>query len=344
MPRSIDKDPVGHQGLLLVSLDFELGWGVHDIMPMEACRTRLEGTRKVVPEILSLFSEYGVHATWAIVGLLFFDSRRELVASLPPYLPKYTNEVYNPYQRLSQLGAGESADPYHYAASLVELIQKTPHQEIGTHTFSHYYCLENGQDPDAFREDLRAAMRAARRFGLVLRTCIFPRNQVKREYIPIFDELGIVAYRDNPPGWLYAPCQRSRELQLRRALRLCDAYVGLTGHCTYSLADLGQAPPFGMPASRYLRPYSRARRWIEPLRARRIRKAMTYAAQRGRVFHLWTHPEDLGLDNEENLAFLRGVLEHYARLARDYGMRSANLGELAGELQGEQCAARRYSG
>ncbi len=326
-----------------MSLDFELGWGVHDLMPMEACQTKLQGARSAVPRLLGLLSEYGIHATWAVVGLLFFHSRRDLVRSLPPYLPKYTNKVYSPYRRLSQVGENEIEDPYHYGASLIEKIRETPNQEIGTHTFSHYYCLEDGQDPNAFREDLRAAARTAARAGIVLRSCIFPRNQVQESYLPVLAEVGITAFRDNAPGWLYAPRQRAREIQARRALRLADSYLPLSGHNTYSAEDLGHSAPIRIPASCYLRPYSRPRRWLEPLRASRIKEAMTYAARHGRLYHLWTHPEDMGLDTEDNLTFLRGVFEHYAGLEREYGMKSMHMDEVCRSMLGEHCAAPRYS-
>ena len=54
-------------------------------------------------------------------------------------------------------------DPEHLAGSLVELIARSAGQEVGSHTFSHYYCLEAGQNGETFRSDLAAAQAIANR-------------------------------------------------------------------------------------------------------------------------------------------------------------------------------------
>ena len=51
---------------------------------------------------------------------------------------------------IARIGPNERQDPYHFGLSLVRRIKDCPHQEIGTHTFSHYYCLEDGQTPEHF--------------------------------------------------------------------------------------------------------------------------------------------------------------------------------------------------
>jgi hypothetical protein len=70
-------------GVLLISLDFELHWGVRDQKTIADYRDNLLGERAAVPALLRIFSEYGMHATWATVGFLFFENREQLLRGLP---------------------------------------------------------------------------------------------------------------------------------------------------------------------------------------------------------------------------------------------------------------------
>jgi hypothetical protein len=70
-------------------------------------------------------------------------------------MPNYRERRLSPYDDLADLGRDEESDPYRYGASLIAQIQARARQEIATHTFSHFYCLEEGGDLEAFRADLR---------------------------------------------------------------------------------------------------------------------------------------------------------------------------------------------
>ena len=56
---------------LIVSLDFELFWGMQDGHTLESYQDHVLGGRKAIPQLLKLFAKYGIHATWATVGLMF---------------------------------------------------------------------------------------------------------------------------------------------------------------------------------------------------------------------------------------------------------------------------------
>jgi len=132
------------RGALVISLDFELDWGVRDTLSLNGgYRENLLGAREVVPKLLALFDRYEIAATWATVGFLFASSREGLLAASPAVKPQYHDVRLDPYR--AEIGDDEQSDPLHYAASLVELIAAQPRQELATHTFSHYYCLEPGQ-------------------------------------------------------------------------------------------------------------------------------------------------------------------------------------------------------
>lgn len=314
-------------GAFVISLDFELVWGVRDL-EITGERRNLLPTRVVVPRLLELFKKYEIHATWATVGFLFFESREELLRSLPEHQPKYENIHLSPYTSITEeIGLHEENDPLHYAPSLIKMIAATPYQELGTHTFSHYYCLEDGQTRRDFQADIQAAIKAGRRYGCEIESIVFPRNQYSQEILDICVSNGIRTYRGNEDLWFRAPSKRSEHRRFsRRLMRILDAYFDISGTNAYKMPEAGE--PVNVPASRYLRPVSRRLRILEPLRLQRILSSMRKAAQEGKVFHLWWHPEDFVNDVEENLKFLEQILAEFANLRSRYGMQSLNMGEI----------------
>jgi peptidoglycan/xylan/chitin deacetylase (PgdA/CDA1 family) len=321
--------------ILTLSLDFELYWGTRDHRALSAYGSRIVGGRSAVPRMLELFEEFGVHATWAIVGFTLFENAADLAKEVPSVLPAYADARLSPYPDIPRIGRDERAPEYFFAPELVSRIRATPFQEIGSHTFSHYYCLEEGQTPEAFAADLDA-MRAMARTKLErdIVSLVFPRNQSNDDYLALCRRAGIRAFRGNPRSWVYEPKKGADESLVRRGLRLADSYVNLTGHHGHDLAKLRGADIVDIPASRFLRPYSRRLRALEPLRLRRIERDLTHAAKNGLLYHLWWHPENFGGDTEENLRFLRKILEHFRTLQGRYEMRSHSMGEVAELLQG----------
>ncbi len=323
----------GEEGVFILSLDFELFWGLRDILTKEACRETLFGARRAIPEILALFSGQGIHATWATVGFLFYSGRDELLENLPGLLPAYKDSSLSPYPAIAGTGNSEEEDPLHYAPSLVKQISATPGQEVATHTFSHYYCLEKGQTAETFRADIEAACKTAALRGIKLRSLVFPRNQFNEEYLSVCREQGIIAYRGNQQNWMYRASTTSGEPKLKRLARLTDAYINLSGFNGHPATVLGEKLPFNIPASRLLRSVSSRLKVLEPLRLQRIKKEMSHAAENGLVYHLWWHPHNFGNDISGNIAFLRQILRHYRQLRERYGMRSMSMAEIAEQAQ-----------
>ena len=316
----------------MVSLDFELFWGVRDKKTLDQYRENLLAVRAVVPSLLELFRKHEIHATWATVGFLFLKTRNELMESLPAKRPTYEDQNLSPYADLHRIGVNESEDPFHYAPSLIEMIAACPYQEIGSHTFSHYYCLESGQDATSFREDLKAAIEAAKRYDLNIESLVFPRNQCNREYLAVCKEMGIKAYRGTESSWLYQARNEGEDSLFKKGLRLIDAYVNISGYHCYSQDKIACEFPFNIPSSRYLRPYLSRLRVLEPLRLRRVSSNLSYAARKGLIYHLWWHPHHFGGHIKESLSLLRKILDHYLKLRKMYGMESLNMGELTRRL------------
>lgn len=323
-------------GNLVISLDFEIYWGVRDVLTLDQYRDHLLGVRKVIPSLLSLFGKYDIHATFATVGFLFFNDKEELMQGLPGRIPKYTDPHISPYEgHFDEVGKNESEDPFHFAPSLIKMIRDAG-QEMGCQTFSHYYCLEAGQTIDDFRDDIRAAKRIAEKRGVTLKSFVFPRNQYNEDYLKVCNEEGISSFRGNESSWLYKATDADSETIFRRAIRLTDAYVNLSGH---HCSQPGFIPGIGLcniPASRFLRPYSKRAAFLDGLRLNRITKSMTHAARHGLTYHLWWHPHNFGVNLEENLAFLEKIILHYQELSRKYAFRSVSMQQLAELLKSEQ--------
>jgi hypothetical protein len=70
------------------------------------------------------------------------------------------------------------------------------------------------------------------------------------------------------------------------------------------------------------------------LKVARIMRAMSRAARRSRVFHLWWHPHNFGTNLRQNMAMLAVVLEHFDTLRRTRGMRTLTMAEAAATLAG----------
>jgi peptidoglycan/xylan/chitin deacetylase (PgdA/CDA1 family) len=328
---------VGGSGILVISLDFELYWGLRDSRPLNSCRDRLIGARAAVPELLDLFRRYDVHATWATVGLLFFRNRADLLRGLPDQRPKYDNTKFSPYLDLQTIGLDENSDPYHYAPSLIRQILSCPNQEVATHTFSHYLCQEEGQDLLAFDADLAAAIAIGKEYGVRLESVVFPKNQCNSEYFEACERAGLRAYRGTQRSWLYRPRNSAGdEWPLRRIGRLLDAYINLTGFNYSLVSTLAGHKLINVAASRFLRPYSKRLRFLEPLKILRITDELRNAAKRGAVYHLYWHPHNFGMNLQENLSGLREVLNTFMQMRTQYGMRSLTMAEIAKELSAEQ--------
>ena len=145
------------QGTLIVSLDFELFWGMQDGWSLSEYEANVLGGREAIPRMLELFQKHGIHATWATVGFLFGENEQELRSFFPGNLPTYEKEALSSYRCFGAIGTDEETAPCFYAPGLIEKIASVPGQEIASHTFSHYYCREAGQTTEQFRSDMEAA-------------------------------------------------------------------------------------------------------------------------------------------------------------------------------------------
>jgi peptidoglycan/xylan/chitin deacetylase (PgdA/CDA1 family) len=320
-----DKNNVGS---FTISLDLELFWGVRDKREFESYKENLLGVWIAIPEILNLFKKYNIHATWASVGFLFYANLDNLLDNLPERYPDYQNKNLNQYDYIHRIEVHKDKmqlTKTHFCKELIKEINKTSHQEIGTHTFSHLYTNESGITSEDFIIDIKKALEVSSLNNIEINSIVFPRNQINYSFLKILQDFNIYCFRGNPSHWAYRDGEINKTF-FKRLYRLFDTYINLSGHNTVLPNNtLGLCE---LKYSMFLRSYNKKLKLFEFLKLRRIKRAMTYAAKNNENFHLWWHPHNFGKDIEFNIKNLNEILKHYKFLSEKYNMVSLNMSEL----------------
>ena len=154
-------------GYFIMSLDFEAMWGAIggiDNSTIEAFKHRVSKNQIVIPALLDLFRKYHLKATWGIVGGMFYKDSEDFNSHL-------TCDIVYPDWNLSIKQFVKEIS--------VQKVIEDGHQEIGSHTFSHYYSNEKGASPELLQQELELSSNLFKQFAIDVRTIIFPRNQFK---------------------------------------------------------------------------------------------------------------------------------------------------------------------
>lgn len=312
-------------GYFTISLDFELLWGRRDKLDPNENYFNAINTRVVVEGMLDLFEKYGVKVTFATVGFLFYSDIESLKRDIVFKSPNYTNSKLNPYLDIEFLSKTNHVyNVNFFGKDMISQIRNNENHEIASHTFSHYYCLEEGQNISDFIEDLNAFNKISVKENFICNSIVFPRNQYNEDYISVCKEVGIKFYRGNQNFFCYAAGDGNSQTYFLRLIRLLDSYCNISGHNTY------KKPKFenlicNIPASLFLRPYNKKFFFLEFFKVNRIKKAMKHAAINNEVFHLWWHPENFSPDVTNNLKMLEQILIYYKYLNEEYGFQSFRM-------------------
>lgn len=316
-------------GVFTISLDFELHWGVFDKKERLNRKACYINTLQLIPELLQLFSEYDVHVTWATVGSLFAKDENEWAEMKPAIMPSYSNPEFSPYKWAEKNKLSREFDWAQFAPEAIEQIVQYPGQELGTHTFGHYYCMEPGQTVEAFSADLDAAIEAANKINQPTRSLVFPRNQFNPEVLGICYRKGIMAVRSNPDSWFWTPVPDGGTHLLTKVFRTGDSYIKLGKRTSYPIKEIKvvKDQPLQLPASRFLRSWNPGYRLTNKIRLQRILSELKTAAIKNECYHLWWHPENFGDYPQQNMEDLKIILEAHQLYRSKYGMTSWNMGE-----------------
>lgn len=305
------------RGVFTFSLDFELAWGTRGGPKAAAVAPYLAGTRTAITALLDLFSTYDVSATWAVVGAMFLAGRGA----------HRRHEWLSP-SRFDDVPPGDAAtQPFWYADDvLAQLRQCAVRQELGCHTLTHAVVDPGPRGRSRLRQEIALFVELFDQLGLERPVSfIYPRGRIG--HLEVLAEAGFRCFRGPECRWY-----ESLPGELTRAgVRLLDAHSGV-------------CPPVGEPActaeglwlipsSQFYAPFMSVGRFV-PLKAR-VQKAvrgLRRAARHRRVFHLWTHPFNLGMRTAELLAGLDAILREAGRLRAAGELEILPMGELAARL------------
>lgn len=293
--------PLGenHVGTFVISLDFELAWGTRGRPAAAKVGPYLDGARDAIRGLLDLFEEFDISATWATVGALLMaqpgaQRRHRMIAD----------------SRFDDIPAGDhlSAPDWYAEDILDDILNCSVPQEIGCHTLTHHYVntAPEGRQPLADELDLFLELFQELRLPRP-RSFIFPKAY--QAHFDLLAERDFYAYRGPENRWY-----ESLPGTLPAAgLRLIDSVAGLTPQvrfCQHYSHNLWM-----IPASQFYAPFMGVGRYV-PLQSR-VRKAingLNHAATHGGVYHLWTHPFNMGFRTAELLSGLRQIIQHVKKL------------------------------
>ncbi len=278
---------------VVISLDFELRWGVLDKLQddFRAYRANLEGVHDVVPMTLDVFDQHGATVTWAVVGSMLCDGWDEWTDRCPPW-PRYERRSLCWRDELK----GSTQDrALYFAPELVDQVRARGH-EIASHSFTHLYMNEPGVTPEDVTQDAEAMNRLfADRWAARPSSFVFPRNQEGR--LRELQDAGIKSWRANPDLWFWDPEKPGG--RGRRALRVADSFLPRPRRRHSSADHVRQR------ASHLVRFQLPDQAWH--LHARRIVRDSS-RLRGGEVLHLWWHPHNMGADPRRSVERLDELL------------------------------------
>ncbi len=276
-----------------------------------------QGTRSAIRGLLRLFEHHGISATWAIVGALLLQSK-----------DGRTKHPWLASPRSSGVPAGNfESQPFWYAEDVVDaLLRCSVPQEIGCHTLTHVFVDPRPEGRNAFREELRLFLELFQELGLERpQSFIFPK--AKMGHFDLLAEMGFRCYRGPESKWFESlPGE-----VVRAGIRLLDARMACRPRV--DRPRLTEEGVWMIPASQFYSPFMSVGNYVSPeARVQTAVKGLRLAARTGRLFHLWTHPFNLGVRSGELLNGLDKILSEAVRL-RDAGdLDILPMGELADRL------------
>ncbi|MCI0438026.1 MAG: polysaccharide deacetylase family protein [Chloroflexi bacterium] len=319
------------KGVFLLSIDTELAWGgVHDGSFRRRSPHYLR-TRDVIGRLLRLLDEYEIHATWAVVGHLMLESCKPHGGRKHPEIARPAYSWLRGDWFASDPCANASAAPFWYGPDIVQrILDCGTRQEIGSHGFSHMIVGDPGCSRECFDSELKASREAAKRWGIELKSFVFPRNSIG--HLDVLAANGFTSFRGvTKTGYRLLPGTLQR---VGRGIENMLPSPAVTAHPrkTGELWDL--------PATCfYLHRDGWARRAPIAFRVRKSVSGLRKAASERAIHHLWFHPFNLASDPDGLLDGLKAIFAEAARLREQGGLLNPTMGEMAGSLQRASAAS-----
>ncbi|WP_267642387.1 polysaccharide deacetylase family protein [Haloarchaeobius amylolyticus] len=313
--------------IVTLSLEVELGWGVHDIDEYERISTDRERESRYLRRLLSHCDDVGVPFSFDVVGHLFHAACSGDHGS--PHDEGWFGD---------DPGTDWQTDPLFYAPDLVADIRdaETDH-EICTHSYSHVSCDE--ADDETIRWDLEEAQEVHQHV-LGERTVSFVPPKHEQPPTHVLRDAGIEIIRMHRPDGVSKPRKFKRLVtgphpEFSPAVTMEDDVV--VTYCTEYPSLTSALLPSGRrethPAFRYLPLDNGTRR---RLHRQYLRDAAEQALENDTPVHLWAHLYDLA--NEQQFLALRDFLTDLAALEAQTDLEVMTMAELNDRVRAEERA------
>ncbi|MFD1515819.1 hypothetical protein [Halomarina rubra] len=297
------------RGTLTISIEVELGWGVHDLPDKAHLSADGLAERTYLQKLLSKTEQCDVPISFDIVGHLLLDECTGTHAG--PYSEGWFD---------ADPGTNAESDPLFYAPEMAEwILESSADHELCTHTFSHLLCR---QASDATLDtELEAVQKLHRELDAPVVSFVPPRHSRPNNDVLRRNGIRIARYaktKDSP-----TPAHRVWELAVGPHPEwepqvvddifetYCTTYPSLTARTLPAGQRDGAHPVFD-----HL-----------PLRARKrlhlyyLKESTRRAIESGTPLHLWCHLFDLS--NEHQWEVLAEYLEYLAAIpAEDLEIRT----------------------
>ncbi len=278
------------KGVVVISADFELAWAWRyskiRVDPLKMAKQEREN----FPIILNKLNELEIPITWATVGHLFLDycecKNGKAHSDLPR--PKYFENEFWKYDKGDWFDIDPCGNykthPEFYSPDLIELIlnSKIKH-EIGCHSFSHIDYSEKHSSKELIEADLDACEQASKRFGVKMKSFIFPGNF--NGHFDLLEKYGykVVRYKSNDMKEIGYPERISKNL------------YAIHDSIAFDVAEEG---------------------WDYNYVLWKLKKYVEKAIEKKAIAHFWFHPS---IQREQINNYLFPFLEYLSN-ERDMGM------------------------
>lgn len=282
-------------GSLTISIEVELGWGVHDLRDYEHLSADGAEERKYLQKFLAKADACGVPASFDIVGHLLLN---ECDGTHPGAYPEgwFTSDP----------GTGADAESLFYAPDLADpIVSAETDHELCTHTFTHLLCGEVSDE--LVERELHAVQEVHEDITGPVTSFVPPRHQ--RPSNAVLRRNGITharyAKRQSSP----TPAHRFKELTVGPhpvwRPQLVDGV--LETYCTTYPSLTARSLPKGQKDT-----HSLFKRFPLPVRKRvheyYLRRSVRELVENESHLHLWCHLYDFS--NEHQWDVLSGFLEY----------------------------------
>jgi len=294
-------------GNLIISVDFELYWGVMQRRGLGDYGNNIAGARDAALAMIELFDRYEVKTSWGYVGALTFSCKEDLLCFVEKHRDDIVCGECFPYNLLGQ-GLLNIPDKYLFCPDVVDLLASNDRVDLVSHGFLHAFPLDHRNDTDVLSTELKLFRR--REENLLWKNTagyIFPRNQYNDALLSVLAANGFRYYRAGVGS-------RLRERLLSLGLMPIASRVaakerkGLKEIHAGSFFRLGAGVPYFVS---------------------KVKRALTFVSKTGGLVHIWWHPHNLGIRLQESLKAIEDVLVHFSNLRDDGCIKSETMRDLA---------------